>query len=297
VLGERSRILIAIDGREQGADALELGRVMCVALGGRPTLATVLRWPADLPAPDDDTPAHHDARRLLLAAGERLAELGPETHLLVGSSVPEALYELAEAEQVGLIVVGSSHRGPLGRVVPGSVGTALLHGAPCGVLVANRGYAKSATEPRTLAAGFDGSKESWAALETAGALAERWNGTLTILTVAEIPRFRTATAMSVLTASEYRDYEREEKQRLLALALEGFGGRASVIGRLLVGAAGPLLKEAAADYDLLVLGSRGYGPLKRVFLGSASSAVVDSAPCPVLVVPRSADASPARLAA
>jgi nucleotide-binding universal stress UspA family protein len=38
--------------------------------------------------------------------------------------------------------------------------------------------------------------------------------------------------------------------------------------------------------DLLVLGSRGYGPLARVLLGSISRRVVNDARCPVLVVPR-----------
>lgn len=40
------------------------------------------------------------------------------------------------------------------------------------------------------------------------------------------------------------------------------------------------------DVDLLVLGSRGYGPLTRVLLGSVSRRAAQDAPCPVLVVPR-----------
>ena len=48
------------------------------------------------------------------------------------------------------------------------------------------------------------------------------------------------------------------------------------------------LRDEAEDADLLVMGSRGYGPLRAVLLGSVSSGVVRSAPCPVLVIPRSA---------
>ncbi len=38
--------------------------------------------------------------------------------------------------------------------------------------------------------------------------------------------------------------------------------------------------------DLLVLGSRGYGPMARVLLGSVSRQIVQDAPCPVLAVSR-----------
>jgi nucleotide-binding universal stress UspA family protein len=38
--------------------------------------------------------------------------------------------------------------------------------------------------------------------------------------------------------------------------------------------------------DLLVCGSRGYGPVRRVLLGTVSAALVRQASLPVLVVPR-----------
>jgi nucleotide-binding universal stress UspA family protein len=49
---------------------------------------------------------------------------------------------------------------------------------------------------------------------------------------------------------------------------------------------GVVLCELAAelDADVVVVGSRGRGALKRVLLGSVSTYVVHNAPCPVLVV-------------
>jgi nucleotide-binding universal stress UspA family protein len=44
------------------------------------------------------------------------------------------------------------------------------------------------------------------------------------------------------------------------------------------------LMRAAADADLVVVGNRGRGALKEVFLGSTSSRVADRAPCPVVIV-------------
>ena len=61
---------------------------------------------------------------------------------------------------------------------------------------------------------------------------------------------------------------------------------------------GPLavLLHAARDLDLLVLGSRGYGPVRRVLLGSVSRQLVRAAACPVLVVPRPARLRPSIVA-
>ena len=49
-----------------------------------------------------------------------------------------------------------------------------------------------------------------------------------------------------------------------------------------------LLESAEMGVDLLVLGSRGFGPVMRLLIGSVSSRVIREAPCPVLVVPRPA---------
>jgi nucleotide-binding universal stress UspA family protein len=46
-------------------------------------------------------------------------------------------------------------------------------------------------------------------------------------------------------------------------------------------------QAVASRSELVVVGSRGLGPLKSMLLGSVSAEVVDHAPCPVLVVRRS----------
>ena len=47
---------------------------------------------------------------------------------------------------------------------------------------------------------------------------------------------------------------------------------------------GAVIVDAAKDADLVVVGSRGLNPIKRILLGSVSSKVVHRAPCDVLVV-------------
>jgi len=59
--------------------------------------------------------------------------------------------------------------------------------------------------------------------------------------------------------------------------------------RVVTGPIPSALAEAAEGADLLVTGSRGYGPRHSVLVGGVSRYLVDNAPCPVLVVPRVAE--------
>ena len=53
-----------------------------------------------------------------------------------------------------------------------------------------------------------------------------------------------------------------------------------------VGSPGPAVLAVAKKYDadLIVMGSRGLGPLKGLFMGSVSSYVTSHSTCPVLIV-------------
>ena len=56
------------------------------------------------------------------------------------------------------------------------------------------------------------------------------------------------------------------------------------------GDAQELLTAQSEKLDLLVMGSRGYGPLHAVLAGGLSGRVLRSAHCPVIVVPRGIEA-------
>jgi nucleotide-binding universal stress UspA family protein len=60
--------------------------------------------------------------------------------------------------------------------------------------------------------------------------------------------------------------------------------------RLLDGDPAEALVAESEALDLLVAGSRGYGPVRSVLLGSVSRALVRGAACPVVVSPRLDDA-------
>ena len=129
-------LIIGLDASEQGRDALALGRLLAETLAANPLVATVLPYPPDLLSAEELTRAvGFDTETLFNAARERLVPLDSRTRAIVASSAAKGLYQLAEEESAIAIVVGSTHRGQLGRVLPGSVGANLLQGAPCAVAV------------------------------------------------------------------------------------------------------------------------------------------------------------------
>ena len=73
----------------------------------------------------------HDSGRAVL---EGLDVDGVSRRVLLAGSPAQALHDLAEEEHAALVAVGVTHRRHVGRVAPGSVGSNLLHGAPCPVL-------------------------------------------------------------------------------------------------------------------------------------------------------------------
>jgi nucleotide-binding universal stress UspA family protein len=57
-----------------------------------------------------------------------------------------------------------------------------------------------------------------------------------------------------------------------------------------VGDPGDFLIAASENVDLLICGSRGYGPTRAVLLGGVSRRVTSEAHCPVIVLSRGAEA-------
>jgi nucleotide-binding universal stress UspA family protein len=82
---------------------------------------------------------------------------------------------------------------------------------------------------------------------------------------------------------------RSETETALATAVEGLP--VEVDARAVSGVLAVELDVLAAEVDLMVCGSRGWGTAHRVTLGSTSDRLIHHAPCPVLVVPHTAVAS------
>jgi nucleotide-binding universal stress UspA family protein len=200
---------------------------------------------------------------------------GADTEFVFGSLTSTAdAVDAAHSEDAGLIVTGSAR-------------TALhvLHGSPLPVAVAPAGFADGPEDRlRVIGVGFDGQPESRAALRIAERVALEQEATLRVYAV-------------VLPGGEgLNERLHEEVGRL--------DTRVRAAASVRRGDPAAALTEATREgLDLLVLGSRGYGPLRRVVFGSVSSRLLAAAECPVLVLPRQAAANdqpptaPAKIAA
>lgn len=227
-----------------------------------------------------------DARVLAERIVERDGGELKVVHVEKGSAA-EALQGLAEKGEADLIVLGSTHHAHLGSVAPGSVAEHLLHGARCRLLIAPKGYGAadhSQDRLRVTAVGFNGMAESYAALEEAAKLATKFGASMRVIAVATpVPGMGSAAAgqAGAEAAPDFQtqlyDAVAELPPELRALPVFERGDPVQ-----------KLLEDAEVGVDLLVLGSRGFGPVMRLLIGSVSSRVIREAPCPVLVVPRPA---------
>jgi nucleotide-binding universal stress UspA family protein len=219
------------------------------------------------------------------------ASLQVERRAVRGSSAAAALQELAEAEHPRAFVLGSCHRGAVGRVVIGGVAERLLHGSPCPVVVAPRGLAeRGPVRLGTVCVGFDGRPEAWTALQRGAQIAAAAGGRLRVAMV--VPPLAGTPTMAVFPP-ELVEERLKAAQIELEHAVHSVAKRLEPAARLLEGSPSQqLADEASVAVDLMVVGSRGYGPLQRVLLGSVSTSLMHSAPCPVMVVPRTAEFDP-----
>jgi nucleotide-binding universal stress UspA family protein len=277
------KLLVGYDGSDGGRDALELTRVLAEATGAGVLLVTVLPYgPLPIPYEILEEEEAERAKPLFEEAKQRLEGIEVETRAFGGGSAAAVINDLAEREEVETIVVGSPHRGPLGRTLIGSVADGLLHGAPCEVILAPRGYAGEEPGPfRTIAVAYDDTPEAKAALVRAEEIALACRATIVVYTVSAPPAV-------VPGAAGYTPAVPPEAGSIVTRTVKGVDERLAATGRALGGVPGPAIVEACeeAGADLLVAGSRGYGPVLRVLLGSVSTQLAHKAPCPVLVVPR-----------
>ena len=277
------KILVGYDGSDGGRDALELTRVVAEATGASVLLVTVLPYgPLPIAYEMLEDEEAERAAPLFEEAKERLAGIEVESRAFGGGTPAGVINDLAEREKIDTIVVGSPHRGPVGRTLIGSVADGLLHGAPCEVTVAPRGYDAEEHGPfRTIAVAYDDTPESKAALARAETIALSCRATIVIYTVS-------APATVVPGAVGYTPAIPPEAGAIVTRAVKEVDDQVAATGRALSGVPASSIVEACeeAGADLLVAGSRGYGPMMRVLLGSVSTQLAHKAPCPVLVVPR-----------
>jgi nucleotide-binding universal stress UspA family protein len=278
-------IVVGVDGRQGGRDALRLAGQLAEAGGGELVAVRVFPYhhrPALAGAPG----VEEDREATQVALNIELADMGmsaARTHVVGDTSPARALHRIAERERADVLVVGSAHRGAVGRVLGGDVALGSLHGSPCPVAVAPRGMADHNTPLSRIGVGFDGTPESRQALALAVALAKsaRVQLELVCAATAPIPLF----AEAAWADGEIVDY-RLEAEELISRTLAQLD--VDAVGEAIVGGPVETLVELTHRVDMLVVGSRGWGPIRRILLGSTAASLIREAACPVLVLPRGA---------
>ena len=290
-----SKIIVGVDESDRSKDAAALAALLARGTDAEIVLVCAYAY--------DDVPgrgAHTDYRRYLRedaeAALERAKSGISETPRMWSVAIAEVspakgIQAVAAKEGASLIVIGSSGRGGAGRVFAGTTAERLLHGAPCPVAVAPRDFhAHRPGDVGTITVGYDGSVEAKAAFVGARTIAKARGAKLRLTEVLDAMWMGTPALMSgpgyILTP----DDAEERARKYLAKAAAEFGDDVPVEPVVAVGAPEQVLAEQSRTSDLVVVGSRGYGPHRAVLLGSVSGRLVRMAACPVVVVPRGIEA-------
>jgi nucleotide-binding universal stress UspA family protein len=236
-----------------------------------------------------------------MALGQILARAEDAKLEMVTAAEGEALAAAAREKGAGLVVLGSTHRGPLGRIVPGTTMEHILGGAQVAVAVAPprfadraAGASKAGWQPldgngedtgmRVIGVGYDASPGARAALEYATDLARRNGAALRVYTVVRkaVPIAPNAPMTPAPTVPTELDTRRAELHEAVASLPPEV--RAQPV--LLRGFTVPeLVKAASLGVDLLVLGTHVRGHVGRLLHKNVAGEVALEASCPVVICP------------
>ncbi len=272
-------MLVGYDGTPASDDALALADHIAQRAGSELTAVACLPRPGALPAARRGL-LKEAADPLFSRAHKQIPRASFETIAVGDPSPVRALGDAASEIGANLVVIGSTHRGPVGRVYPGSVGERLLRDSTVAVAVAPHDYASHFhADIGLIGVAYAGTPESRLALEAAKRLALRVDARLRVMTV--IDRSARSSGRQALSSEATEELERHlsEVERFL-------GPEVDRELKLLDGDPAAALATQGVETDMLIVGSRANGPLGRIVRGRVSSELMRTAPCPLIVVPR-----------
>jgi len=283
------RISAAVDSHPEGQDAAMLAAAIARATGGDVTLLAI---EPDLPlvVPGLDW---RRVRRETVAMLDRLqATYMPKAHTTIDTdlSIAQGIERVLRHNESDLVVVGSSRNAEVGEVAIGRHTRQLLQGCKCALAVAARGLnQRPSLELRRIAVGYDGGPEARAALATAVAIATGCDAELIVSGVVDdrIPALGWPSIWMGDYIQSWLEMTKEEELQLadrIEAAAKAHGVTATV--QTQTGKPSASLLELSADVDLMIVGSRRWGPLAHLLLGGTGEALMHGACCSVLVVPR-----------
>lgn len=274
------QIVVGVDGEQGGRDAIALAQWLRHQEGALTVAHVRARDPyAHRRMIESDHAAEANRAEEIL---ERvLSETGVRANVRWRSapSIGQGLHELCELIDADLLVVGSSRRGPLGRVMLGDDTRGSLNGAPCALAVAPLGYARQTVAMREVGVAYNGSPESEHGIAVARRIASEHRARLSAFEAVPPPAFT--------YVPDPKEYERalEDLVEQARAQIAGLGG---IEPHAAFGLPAEELALYSASLDLLIVGSRDYGPVGRLLHGSVSRQLLSHTRCPLLILTRAA---------
>ncbi len=291
-------IVVAYTAQESGRSALELGCVLSLSTGEPLVVGVVVTTPHAAGAPEF---IDGDYLEPLKAWGQSVLDqaraglppgISATFEVRVASSIPAGLLDVAADVHASALVLGSSSKGPWGRISFGSVTDRLAHSAPMPVLLAPRGYRPGpGSHIRRVSIGVGGSAGVAHVAAVGAQVAEAAGASLRAVSFAVRPPKRVFGSVEE-SADDLvvEQWVLGTKKALRAGVGDGDPALAERLARTLVVGEGMSWGKAIEnvdwqDGDLLVIGPSSSAPAARLFLGSRASKIVRSAPVPVFMVP------------
>ncbi|MCW2746941.1 MAG: hypothetical protein JWP10_83 [Nocardioidaceae bacterium] len=285
-----SRVVVGYEGGSTGLDALAFANRWSLASGDALTVVTVHPGAAALGAGRVDAEwvayAREEADRLLAEAKTLVDPAIEATFARIDSgSAAHGLSDMVEVDgERALLVLGSQRSRGLRRTFPGSTAERLLQGSPVPVVMVPWGYDDIDPGPLTaIAVAYVDTPDGRAAFNYAAQIAQKLSAHLTVVSVVPDTRVVPGLGEPRLFGPSQRQGYLDSLDAIIATAPEGLAVRGELRNGPVVDA---LTELSLDDFDILVCGSRGYGPIRRVFLGGVSSRIVRHSKIPVLLVPR-----------
>ncbi|MCR6033603.1 universal stress protein [Nocardioides sp. zg-579] len=286
-------IVVGVDGSDCAAQAVAWAADQAVLESRRLVLlhaadsmsTTTSMWLTSMAV--DPTEVRRDieagGRDLLARTAAELGTSHPSVELVEVLQQVDPRLALIEASAVAhTTVVGSHGRGPVSGLLLGSVGVAVARHAKGPVVVVRPG---SPNAPRHgVIVGVDGTERSLPALEAAYRHASVRRLPLTVVHCFWDVIAATTPGHIVPSAGA----DTEDLRRLVGESVAGMSEKfpdVPVTIELARGLAEEVLGRESAEHDLVVVGHHRTGPVTALLRGSVSTAVVEHATCPVLVVP------------
>lgn len=283
-----SHIAVGSDGRPGSEDAVALGAAIASATGARLSLMGAFP-PSFLPVEGvtDRKTLRAEVTRTLRGQRDRLAR-DASIHTIVDGSPARALRHFAQRSRADLVIVGSHHASTPGHAAIGRTGRQLLYDAPFSLAVAVRGSNEPGTGLRTVGVGYDGGPEAEMALAVAAELATAAHAKLVVRRVIEdrVPVLSGEAWIALADWSHERMWEDARASGVAEAqsAVSRLNVRAEVSAT--VGDPGYEMRALSSAVDLVVVGSRRWGPVARLVTGGVGETLVTEASCSVLIVPR-----------